>query len=303
MANSLRQLTTTLVVLASSVLAACGVATSPMSRPVNGVSSLAGRQAAATRRYGLTFDAQTPKVKFVGGRLSAGQPSQVDLRPQMSPIDDQGALNSCTGFAIAGLAEFRALTKLKSRRAIELSPSFIYKLELLAENNTGEDSGARIRTGMVILQDRGTCPEAVHPYLEPAKQNDHNLVRKWLNELPTAAQMSAAAPYKIIVSKNIEDLSQFKAALAKGRPVVFGIMCAKSFESDAVKQTGMVPVPDPALEPFVGGHAIMAIGYDEAKKHVIFRNSYGPTWGDKGYGYLPYAYFKKELVGDAWEAE
>lgn len=293
--------TTALVVLASTLLAACGVSLAPGPRPLTAVQGLASRSTPVQRHYGLTFDAKTRRVKYVPGTVSAGEPSRVDMRQQMSPIDDQGALNACTGFAIAGLAEFRALRAKKS--VTELSPSFIYKLELLAEDSVGEDGGARIRTGMAILQDRGICPEAMHPYLPAAQQGDGDVVRKWLSDMPTAEQMSAAAPFKVRQTKPIEDLAQFKKALAKGHPVVFGIMCAKSFESDAVKKTGIVPVPDPALEPFVGGHAIVAVGYDESKQQVIFRNSYSPTWGDKGYGYLPYGYFKTELVGDAWETD
>jgi C1A family cysteine protease len=290
-----------MVVLASTLLAACGVMTAPAPTAPGAVRSLAGRQPTVQRRYGLTFDAKTPRVKYVPGTVSAGQPTQVDLRQKMSPIDDQGALNSCTGFAIAGLAEFRAM---KAKKAItELSPSFIYKLELVAEGTPGEDEGARIRTGMVVLQDYGVCPEALHPYLAAAKQSDSNLVRQWLSDMPTAAQITAATPFQVHKTKPVDDLNAFKTALAKGHPVVFGIMCARSFESDAVKKTGIVPVPDPAVEPFVGGHAIVAVGYDEAKQHVIFRNSYSPAWGDKGYGYLPYGYFKKELVGDAWETD
>ena len=49
-------------------------------------------------------------------------------------------------------------------------------------------------------------------------------------------------------------------------------------------------------------HAILAVGYDDAKQQVCFRNSWNTTWGDKGYGYLPYSYFKGGLVHDAWQA-
>jgi C1A family cysteine protease len=296
-----RRVTTIAVVIACTLLAACGVARAPLPASLATLQSFANRQPSVTRRYGWKVDAKTPRVRYVPGTVSAGMPTRVDLRDQLSPIDDQGALNSCTGFAIVGLAEFQA-KKSKSRPFIELSPSFIYKLELLAEGNVGEDTGARIRTGMNILLDHGTCPESEHPYLTPAEQANGERVHQWLSTMPTADDMQKAAPYRVHTIKPVDDLADFKAALAKGHPVVFGMMCAKSFESDAVKKTGIVPVPDPAVEPLIGGHAIMAIGYDEAKQQIIFRNSYSPAWGDKGYGYLPYAYFKKELVGDAWEA-
>ena len=113
--------------------------------------------------------------------------------------------------------------------------------------------------------------------------------------------MKAAAANKIPGMKSVKDLDGFKAAIASGKPVAFGIAVYKSFMGPTVKTTGVVPMPA-ANEQMLGGHAILAVGYDDAKKQVVFRNSWSPTWGDKGYGYLPYDYFAKDLAGDAWTA-
>ena len=51
----------------------------------------------------------------------------------------------------------------------------------------------------------------------------------------------------------------------------------------------------------VGGHAVMAVGYDDAKQWFIVRNSWGGGWGIKGYFTLPYAYLTDEnLASDFW---
>ena len=92
-----------------------------------------------------------------------------------------------------------------------------------------------------------------------------------------------------------------KSCLASGFPFVFGVAAYDSFISEEVTKTGVVPMPDVEYESFVGGHALMAIGYDDARKWFIFRNSYGTDWGDNGYGYIPYDYLSNpDLSADFW---
>jgi C1A family cysteine protease len=81
-------------------------------------------------------------------------------------------------------------------------------------------------------------------------------------------------------------------------PVALGIAVYESLESEEVARTGEIPVP----QEFLGGHAILAVGYDDEKELVIIRNSWGKDWGDAGYGYLPYDYFAAGLVVDMWTA-
>ena len=45
----------------------------------------------------------------------------------------------------------------------------------------------------------------------------------------------------------------------------------------------------------------MAVGYDDERKMLTARNSWGPNWGDQGYFYLPYDYvFARGLARDFW---
>ena len=48
-----------------------------------------------------------------------------------------------------------------------------------------------------------------------------------------------------------------------------------------------------------GGHAICVCGYDNKKKLIKFKNSWGDSWGEKGYGYLHYSYIEN-YMWDAW---
>ena len=65
-------------------------------------------------------------------------------------------------------------------------------------------------------------------------------------------------------------------------------------------RTGVVPMPRSGEKP-LGGHAICPVGYNDAKKIVKFKNSWSSGWGEKGYGYLPYAYIEKYMM-DAWSS-
>ena len=51
----------------------------------------------------------------------------------------------------------------------------------------------------------------------------------------------------------------------------------------------------------LGGHAVVAVGYDDFKACLIVRNSWGPSWGDKGYFYLPYDYITPSFAADFWQ--
>jgi C1A family cysteine protease len=91
-----------------------------------------------------------------------------------------------------------------------------------------------------------------------------------------------------------------QGCLASGYPFVFGFTVYESFESEAVASTGVVPMPASG-ERTVGDHAVVAVGYDDAKRNFIVRNSWGSDWGDKGYFYMPYEYLMaSDYADDFW---
>ena len=91
-----------------------------------------------------------------------------------------------------------------------------------------------------------------------------------------------------------------RGCLAAGFPFVFGFTVYESFESDAVAQTGMVPMPG-STEAVKGGHAVVSVGSDDNRRLFYVRNSWGSSWGDNGYCYMPYEYLlSAHLANDFW---
>jgi C1A family cysteine protease len=203
-------------------------------------------------------------------------PPEADLRPQMPPVYDQGQLGSCTGNAIAGAMEYE-----RDRQGLpDFVPSrlFVYYNERALEGTVSSDSGAVIRDGIKVVNTEGVCPETLWPY------NIGMFAVKPPHRCYVAATKDKAVRYEAILT-----LGDLKDAIASKLSVVFGFTVYESFESQAVARTGVMPLPKKG-ESVVGGHAVLAVGYSDAKRHVIVRNSWGASWGDHGYFYMPYQY-------------
>ena len=72
------------------------------------------------------------------------------------------------------------------------------------------------------------------------------------------------------------------------------------FPSTAVAKTGVVPMPA-ANEAVLGGHAVLAVGYNHTAQQFLVRNSWGAAWGLAGYFLIPYAYLTNpNLASDFW---
>lgn len=242
------------------------------------------------RKYTLKFDKKDERdFKFADLALPKKHGIvKVDLRPYMPPVYDQQELGSCTANALCGLRQYYAMLNHKDNTS--LSRLYLYWHERELEGTVDEDSGAMLRDGMKVLKKLGVCPEEDWPY-----------VIERFTEKPSEKAEADAGKYKITSYRRVHNLHELKTSLQHGLPVALGIEVYESMESEEVARTGEIPVPQEG-EQFLGGHAILACGYDDEKKHVIIRNSWGEEWGDKGYGYLPYEYFEAGLVVDMWTA-
>lgn len=212
-------------------------------------------------------------------------PQVVDLRPLDSPIQDEGALGSCTANALAGALQFLELKN--NEKLVNLSRLFIYYNERSIEGTIDQDAGAQIRDGVKVLNQLGVCSEYVCPY-----------AINQFTQKPTEQSYEEALERKIISYHRLNGQDDMLTCLADGFPFVFGFTVYNGFESAQVAKTGEVSMPGPD-EKILGGHAVMAVGYDLAKQQFIVRNSWSASWGAKGYFYIPFDYLRT-MADDFW---
>jgi len=225
-------------------------------------------------------------------------PPAVDLKAWCSAIENQETLGSCTAHAGAGLVEY--FERRAFGRHIDASRLFLYKTTRNLSHWTG-DTGAFLRTTMKSMVLFGIPPEEYWPYTiedfdaEPtafcyAFAQNYQTIRYYRFDPP------GVAPSEL--------LSRIKTYLARGYPSMFGFTVYSSI-SQAATNGGKIPFPEPG-DKVEGGHAVNAVGYDDRMKigklkgALLIRNSWGTGWGDKGYGWLPYAYVEEGLAIDWW---
>jgi C1A family cysteine protease len=223
-------------------------------------------------------------------------PRAVDLRRGFPPVYDQGDLGSCTANAIAGAFQF---VRRKERLRPDFVPSrlFVYYNERVLEGTVNEDAGAMLRDGMKVCAKLGVCPERS----APPRAGDWPYEPARFAVKPPAACYRVALGYQVVSYRRVaQSLAQMRGCLASGYPFVFGFTVYDGFESDEVARTGEVPLPGPG-ERALGGHAVVAVGYDDATQRFLVRNSWGPRWGKKGYCTMPYGYLgEPNLAADFW---
>ena len=221
--------------------------------------------------------------------VQAKMPAKVDLRPKCPPVVDQGQLGSCTANAIGNAHRFN---QMKQGAAKTFMPSrlFIYYNERVMEGTVGVDSGAMIRDGIKSIAQLGVCDELAWPYD----------IAKFKNKPTAACYKKALAHQALTYRRLVQSPAQMKSCLASGYPFVFGFSVYESFESQAVAKTGVVPMPS-TTEKMLGGHAVLAVGYDDATQRFTVMNSWSDKWGIKGYFTIPYAYLGDAgLAADFW---
>ena len=221
-------------------------------------------------------------LRLTGASQRSGA-GAVTLAATAPPIFDQDDLGSCTANAVLRLYGHDELRR--TGNYTPLSRLFLYKATRDVLGWAG-DCGATIRGTMKTLVLLGCPPEQHWPYR----------VSQFDREPPYWVAGMANA-FQALRYVRLKSLTEIKAYLNAGFPVAFGFSCYPSI--DGVGPSGIIPFPK-AGERLAGGHAIVAVGYDNGKQAIRVANSWGTAWGDKGCGWLPYQYFEAGLCDDFW---
>jgi C1A family cysteine protease len=211
-------------------------------------------------------------------------PKKVDISAGMSPIRDQGELGCCVGESSCASVEFLE-RQYGTDHEFKGSVLFAY---YNARRDKRNDTGAEIRDSIKAMAKLGVAVNRLWPF------NISKFAQK-----PPASAYKEALKQLITSYERALNLQEIKAGLASQHPVLIGFTCFESLESDETAKTGVVPYPQ-AHEGTIGGHAICLVGYDDTTGLLKFKNSWGKSWGDHGYGYLPYEYVTKGLADDFW---
>ena len=242
-------------------------------------------------KYSATLDESTKlqavTVSTKAGTVTTNTPapnSSFSISPLPS-IMDQGNLGDCTANAF-----YYTIMKQTSNK-VPLSRLYLYaNCRSLDYTPLDQDDGTTVRTVCKAIVNYGVCLESVYPYIISNHSN-----------LPPLNCYQAAKRFKkfsyIFIQQTVTSI---KSALTTYNvPIVFGIMVYSSFMSKAVSTTGMVPMPNTKTETFLGGHCVVIVGYNDTTQRFTCANSWGTSWGNKGYFYLPYDYVTNaSLSGD-----
>lgn len=252
------------------------------------VSAAFGQQ----RNTGLLFadpDRYEKKpLRLALGALKAGGevaslPPSIDLSSEFPSPGDQGNMKSCVAWAVAyGLKsqqEFRERKWPLTSQSHLFSPSYVYN-----QICKGTDAGSYFENALDLLRQQGVAALSVFPYTPD------------IRVMPDSSDRSAASPFKIrSYTPAARETPSVKTYLSQKIPVLIGAMVDESF-----KQLGQGRIFD-HFSGSGGGHAMVVVGYDDAKGNGAFKvlNSWGEQWGDRGYGWIAYATFG-EMVREAW---
>lgn len=212
------------------------------------------------------------------GALFRGLPATVDLSTEFPAVGDQGRQGSCAGwsvgYAVKSFQENREHGWGFSKDHV-FSPSFLYN-----QANEGVDEGAYMVDVMKLLKESGSVPITMMPY------NDRDFRTQPSEETKAFAKNFRALDYRRLVKADPE---MIKAYLAAGDPVVFEMMLYTNFFTSGMRRNKNIYGAAEGREE--GYHFIVAVGYDDSKRAFKLMNSWGPRWGDKGYGWLTYDFF------------
>ena len=210
-------------------------------------------------------------------------PTRIDLRPSLPPVRDQGERGTCLAFAVTAAHEVR---RLATAAVLEdLAEEILYwgckQLE------PGVPAGTTFRAAAAALDLWGQPAEELWPY-------DGDRDETAPDYAPPTGALDSAVCHTATLQRIPARWDEITRALADGRTVALGIFVGASFYWTTDGRITL-PASEDELED---GHAVLIVGYEQDHT-LIFRNSWGTSWGNQGYGYLPYAYLER-FGGQVW---
>lgn len=234
-------------------------------------------------------------------------PPRCDLRPSINQVEQQSFYPACLGNAGASLGEVlseRMHDKIPAYPILNLSRFYLYYWLRNFSGRVGLAGGQPIDL-MHVLQIKGVCDESLWPYiaanehLQPPLSCDLATAFKiW--EFDTLIAAHGADDWALAAESTRTNI---KHALCQGRPVLVSMNITKDFQDQGHIQNGCRwqdfrwDAKPSATNTNLGGHEVLAIGYDDPAGMILMQGSYGPDVADGGFFGLPYELFEDMING------
>ena len=212
-------------------------------------------------------------------------PTRADLRNSglYEDVFDQGNIESSIGISLVnGCLEYEFRNSRKG--STSLSPLYVYRRDRQSIFSDPRQTTTGFIQAIHVLKSSGCSPLSLD---EHSYQN--------FSRYPLVEVDNLAAIYRIKKAFKVSGLHQVKHCLASGHPLATMLKIHSNVFDVFVYRTGEIPLPQPE-DTLLGHHAVTLVGYDDSLGSFIVRNSWSKSWGEYGYGYLPYNVFKKIAV-------
>ena len=249
------------------------------------------------KETGVTFGCSITEIPLTYSATSINQnlPDSYDLSPFMPPVRSQGTQGSCVGWATAYyLKSYQEKIQhgfeYNSFRKV-MSPAYIYNQIKVSSDCS---LGSCIESALYELKTQGVCSWESFPY------NDNNCTI-----LPNNSQKSEASNNKILqgykfdnetiinnISYSQEEI--FKDLLYQKIPIIIAMDLDQNFSIATPRNQDNIYIYqnyDPTQ--FKGKHAMLIVGYNNNLNAFKVVNSWGSQWGNNGYCWISYNFFKK----------
>ncbi len=209
-------------------------------------------------------------------------------------MGDQGFTGSCVGWAAAdGVGRYVLVEAGKIRRSQRLSPRFTWmsskERDEFRDRPTSfvEEAGTSLKAAMNIGRRYGFALERQVPF-----------------EVDTAmwtgaenALFASAARRRISYVNLRLDLRRWKSWLATNGPILAGLWVDDYWYG--LGPDGKLDTWDAASA--FGGHAVCIVGYRKDGRFIV-RNSWGTSWGRKGFAYVSPEYLRAGFFPESYGA-
>jgi len=262
-----------------------------------------GLQPTRPEEYAVVNKYSPEAFKKQFGQFSLSTASAPAVLSLTTPaVRDQGQIGSCTAFCGSEAYEILYNYKFGAFPAVR-SPAFLYYEERvnILHQRIGADNGANMVNIDQALTTYGICNETLMPYPSSNKSTAYKTP-------PTSAAISDALGYKITnyALINTGDTAAVKNCIRNHIPVMMGFNVYDKTSTyqyfEGLNTTNYTYNPltsGGALASGVvllGGHATPIIGYDDTRQAFLVQNSWGTSWGNHGFYYMPYSVFSSTKI-------